>query len=443
VEKTLTGITSPIADTTRAQRYIQLMLLVIAAGAIYPLLYLRQVYQTPMLEFFHIDNSQLGYLYSILGTVFLLSYLPSGWLADRIAPRFLICFSLIATGGLGLVYSTAPSFPVLLAVFCCWGLTTGLTFWASILKRVKTIAAHDEQGRFFGLLDGGRGLIEALLATVALVIFATATEKHGLPINAGFKYVVYLYSAVCIGLGLLMVLVKEPPATAQEQQQAADNLTQRHSLWRDLLTLMRIPQLWLMAAIVFCGYQIFWATYSFSAYLQVGDLKMTVVMAGTLTTLKLWMRPIGGIGGGYLGDRFSTLGVLTSALFLAALGLVALIVLPTLGHIDPRAGVVMIAIVVLVIGILTYAIRGLYWSLLDQCGIPLRTTGLAIGLVSLIGYSPDVFLPLVNGWTTEHFPGLPGYQFYFSYIAAISVIGGIAALALKRMRTTVAKDALQ
>ena len=101
MEKTLTGITSPIADTTRAQRYIQLMLLVIAAGAIYPLLYLRQVYQTPMLEFFHIDNSQLGYLYSILGTVFLLSYLPSGWLADRIAPRFLICFSLIATGALG------------------------------------------------------------------------------------------------------------------------------------------------------------------------------------------------------------------------------------------------------------------------------------------------------------------------------------------------------
>ncbi len=54
-----------------------------------------------------------------------------------------------------------------------------------------------------------------------------------------------------------------------------------------------------------------------------------------------------------------------------------------------------------------------------------------------------MFLPLVNGWTTEHFPCLLGYQFYFSYIAAISVIGGIAALALKRMRTTVAKDVLQ
>ncbi|WP_346730302.1 MFS transporter [Caballeronia sp. dw_276] len=442
MDKTLTGITPAVVETSRSQRYIQLLLLVIAAGAIYPLLYLRQVYQTPMLEFFHIDNSQLGYLYSILGTVFLLCYLPSGWLADRIAPRFLICFSLIATGALGLVYSTAPSLPVLLVVFCCWGLTTGLTFWASILKRVKTIAAHDEQGRFFGLLDGGRGLIEALLATIALVIFAAATEKHGLPTNVGFRYVVYLYSGFCIGLGLLMVMVKEPPATQQELQQAADNLSQKHNLWRDLVTLMRIPQLWLMAAVVFCGYQIFWATYSFSAYLQVGDLKMTVVMAGTLTTLKLWMRPIGGIGGGYLGDRFSTLGVLSTALFLAAIGLVALAVLPTM-HIEPRVGVAVIAVVVLVIGILTYAIRGLYWSLLDDCGIPLRITGLAIGLVSLIGYSPDVFLPLVNGWTTEHFPGLPGYQIYFSYIAVVSVIGGVAALALMGMRKTVAKDAIR
>lgn len=442
MDKTLTGITPAAIEPSSSQRYLQLLLLVIAAGAIYPLLYLRQVYQTPMLEFFHIDNSQLGYLYSILGTVFLFCYLPSGWLADRIAPRFLICFSLMATGGLGLVYSTAPSFPVLFAVFCCWGLTTGLTFWASILKRVKTIARRDEQGRFFGLLDGGRGLIEALLATVALVIFATATEKHGLPTNTGFRYVVYLYSGFCIGLGLLMALVKEPPATPQERQQAADNLKQKHNLGRDLLTLMRIPQLWLMAAVVFCGYQIFWATYSFSAYLQVGDLKMTVVMAGTLTTLKLWMRPIGGIGGGYLGDRFSTLGVLASALFLAAAGLVALTVLPKM-HIDPHVGVVVIAIVVLVIGILTYAIRGLYWSLLDDCGIPLRITGLAIGLVSLIGYSPDVFLPLVNGWTTEHFPGLPGYQIYFSYIAVVSVIGGVAALALMRMRKTVTKDAIR
>ena len=70
------------AHESRAQRYLQLLLLVIAAGAIYPMLYLRQVYQPTMLQFFRIDDVQLGYLYSSLGTIFLLSYLPSGWLDE-------------------------------------------------------------------------------------------------------------------------------------------------------------------------------------------------------------------------------------------------------------------------------------------------------------------------------------------------------------------------
>lgn len=179
------------SHSDKESRYFQLMLLVLAAGAIYPILYLRQVYQTTMLEVIHINHSELGYLYSMLGTIFLLSYLPSGWLADRIAPRFLIFFSLVATGALGLWYSTAPSMTGLMIIFGCWGLTTGLTFWASVLKRVKMIAHHSEQGRFFGILDGGRGLVEALLATVALGLFAFATETRGESAAEGFNPLSY------------------------------------------------------------------------------------------------------------------------------------------------------------------------------------------------------------------------------------------------------------
>src|SRR3984957_16088703 len=289
---------------TKAQRYVQLLLLVIAAGAIYPILYLRQVYQPTMLEVFHITDSQLGYLYSSLGTIFLLSYLPSGWLADRIAPRLLICFSLIATGALGLWYSTAPSFHVLMLIFGGWGLSTGLTFWAAVIKRVTMIAGTDEQGRFFGFLDGGRGLVEALLATVAITLFAWVTQTRGEPVAAGFRLVVYMYAFLCIVLGVVLGLVKDP----QGSKAAVDNaaVRRRSNVFVDLKTLASIPELWLVAAIVFCGYQVFWATYSFSAYLQVGDLKMTVVMAGTLTTLKLWMRPIGRIRGRYLRHRLPT-----------------------------------------------------------------------------------------------------------------------------------------
>lgn len=38
-------------------------------------------------------------------------------------------------------------------------------------------------------------------------------------------------------------------------------------------------------------------------------------------------------------------------------------------------------------------------------------------MISLPGYSPDVFLPLLNGWLTTEYPGMQGYQLYFGYIA--------------------------
>jgi MFS family permease len=399
---------------SKTQRYIQLMLLVIAAGAIYPILYLRQVYQPTMLEVFHITDSQLGYLYSSLGTIFLLSYLPSGWLADRIAPRLLICFSLIATGALGLWYSTAPSFPMLMMIFGGWGLSTGLTFWAAVIKRVTMIAGTHEQGRFFGLLDGGRGLIEAMLATIAITLFAWMTQTKGAPVAAGFKLVVYMYAFLCIALGVVLALVKDPQGT--EDAAANRAARQRNNVLVDLKTLAKIPELWLVAA-----------TYSFSAYLHEGEIGLTVVMAGTITTLKLWMRPIGGIGGGFLGDRYSKVSVLVIALFLSALSLVGLMAAPRI------SSHVLLVFLVLFIGILTYAIRGLYWSLLDRCNIPVATMGLAIGLISVLGYSPDVFLPLINGYLTQTFPGVFGYQLYFGYVAAMAALGGFAGLALRNM----------
>jgi MFS family permease len=198
------------------------------------------------------------------------------------------------------------------------------------------------------------------------------------------------------------------------------------SLLKDLKYLASLPELWLITAIVFCGYHFFWATYSFSAYLEQGGLGLTATMAGVITTIKLWMRPVGGIGGGWLGDRFTNLRVLTWALALAGVGMLGLITLPML-HIVP-----VVVVLVVFIGLMTYAIRGLYWAVLDQCPIPERITGLAIGIISVVGYSPDVLLPLINGWITQKVPGMLGYQIYFTYVLVMGSLGVVAALALKK-----------
>ncbi|KVL37882.1 MFS transporter [Burkholderia sp. MSMB1835] len=419
------GIPEESATPAAASRYFQLALLVCAAGAIYPMLYLRQFYQDTMLDLFQISRAQLGYLYSALGTTFLICYLPSGWLADRLPPRYLISFSLVATGALGVAYASAPSYPVLMVIFCGWGVTTGLTFWASVIKRVNTIALPREQGRFFGFLDGGRGLIEALLATASLALFAWLVDARGTSHGGAFQQVVFCYAIVCVALGIVLLTVKD--ADAGTSSAAPADRRARGNLLRDLATLARNRLLWVFAVIVFCGYHLSWATYSISPYLQQKGVGMSIVAAGFIASLKLWMRPIGGIGGGFVGDRVGTLNVLCAALLLAALAFVALIVFPSFNQ------VVLLAGVVIFIGLLTYAVRGLYWSVLERCDVPAPIKGLAIGVISLLGYSPDVFLPLLNGWLTTEYPGMHGYQLYFGYVACMSAIGGGACLLLKHM----------
>lgn len=410
------------ADRARLLRYVQLALLVIAAGAIFPMLYLRQVYQGTMLHAMAISEVQLGVLYSLLGTAFMFSYLPSGWIADRLPPRFLVSFSLIGTGVLGLVYATLPPYATLVWIFIGFGITCGLTFWAALLKRVRMIALADEQGRFFGVLDGGRGLVEASLATVAIALFAWTVDR-GQSEATGLRHVIHLYAFCCIGLGVLLGFVRDPRAATDEDGAAP---AARSSLRADLATLIRIPELWLVTAIIFCGYHFFWATYSFSALLEQDGLGLSATLAGVVTTIKLWMRPVGGIGGGWLGDRFSKIGVLIVALSLDAAGMLGLALLPALHNVG------ILVFLVIFIGMVTYAIRGLYWAILDDCRVPTRITGLAIGIISMIGYMPDAFLPLVNAWFIGRFPGLLGYQLYFTYILVVGLLGVVAAVALKR-----------
>jgi len=404
------------------KRYFQFSLLLLAAGAIFPLMYLRQNFETSILEAFQITTADLGNYYSMLGVMYFVCYVPSGWLADRLSPRLLVTFSMVATGVFGLWFASIPSKDVLVYIFLGWGFAAGLTFWASMLKGVKMLAHKDEQGRFFGILDGGRGLVEAVLATIAVAIFAYAVGTRDLSSTLALKQVVYMYSFTCIAIGALTFLFFRGGNAVEVESSPKGT----GNLIRDLRFLASIPELWMVALIIFCGYQLFWATYSFSAFMQEG-YQMTAVTAGFITVAKLWMRPIGGIGAGILGDKYGKENILAISLLGATLGLVTLILLPQLNSLY------LLLATVLFIGVLTYAIRGLYWAILDDCNVPMQVTGLAIGVISLIAYTPDIFLPQINGYIASRYEGITVYNLYFGYIAVMGVIGTLAALKLKAM----------
>ena len=235
--------------------------------------------------------------------------------------------------------------------------------------------------------------------------------------------VILMYStAVTLFGGLVYFLVSDTPGSGGEARGEA----RRGTLLADMRSLAGVPELWLLAVIMMISQMLFWVAYSISAFLQV-NLGLTAFAAGFVTLMKLWMRPIGGISIGFIGDRMPKELLLAWLIVLASLSLLAIVFLPLAGQ--------MAAIVatVVLIGYLTYAIKGLYWALLDHCPVPRALTGLAIGLVSFIGYLPDMLLPLYDGWLSRGHPRAEAFQIYFSSIAACGFIGaGVCAAFYRR-----------
>lgn len=415
-----------VTGATRAplrSRYIQLTVLIFAAAAIYPLLYLRQNFEVSMLEAFNITNTQLGQCYSLLGVLFVATYLPSGWLADRFKPRSLLSFSLAGTGLLGIWYWTLPPFWALQIIFAGWGITTGLTFWAALIKETTMLAGTDHQGRFFGILEGGRGVVEAVLGSIAVAWFAWAISSLAASTPAALQQVILLYVVALLVMApvtwLMLSDIDHEAAGHNDEIVHTDNI-------RDAKLILAKPEVWLAALCILCGYALFYSTYSFAGYLQT-ELSLPAVMVGWITVGRLWMRPIGGVLAGFVGDCFRVERVLAILLAGCALSLATMIFLPA------SASIALILAVVLVSGLFTYSVRGIYWGTLNACDIPNRTKGLAIGIISLIGYSPEIWVPLLNGYLVDTYPGRMGYGLYFGSIAALGLLGAASAWQLVRL----------
>ena len=410
--------TQGAAGTVR--RFGQLAVITVAAGAIYPLLYLRQNFEVSMLETFGVTASQLGQCNALLGVLFVATYLPSGWLADRVSPRHLMSLSLLCAGLLGVWFASTPSFAQLQLIYAGWGIATGLTFWSAHIKAVAVLARGDEQGRFFGILDGGRGLVEALLATVAVASFAYWLEGLGEPTDVALRKVIWLYVGNMLALAPIVLFVVDDSRTDSVGRRSLAETA------RDFRMVFAKPEVWLAAACILTGYQLFFATYAFSAYLQQ-NFGLTAVTVGTITVAKLWMRPIGAIGAGFVGDYLNRERVLAALLVLGSFALATLAVLPL------DAATALLLPIVLIVGLVTYAVRGIYWATLESCDVPDRVKGLAIGAISLIGYAPDIYLPLIRGALVDRLPGQAGYSLYFLGVAAFGLAGAVAARRLARI----------
>ena len=398
-----------------------LLLLILAGESVFILPFvLARVFRPTVLEVFNLDNIQLGLCFSVYGIVALLSYLFGGPLADKFQPRKLIAVALWMTALGGIVYATFPSYNVLKILYGYWGFTTIFLFWAPMIKATRVWGGTKSQGKAFGFLDGGRGLVGALFGVLGVLIFslfitseivdATTSES-----KAAFKQVILVSSIIVILVGILVwFFLKLDKKT--EKEIVLEKITM--SQVREVL---RLPSVWLLMVIILCAYVGYKITDVFSLYAK--DVMLYDQMqSAQVGTFLLFIRPVIGVVIGVLADRTKTTFWLLVSFIVSFLG-----ALLFASGIISGSETALFFISILVVATGVYAARSLYFAVMERGNIPLVLTGTAVGLISIIGYTPDIFAGPAMGLLLENSPGAKGHQHVFLMLAIFSFIGGIAA----------------
>lgn len=368
---------------------------------------LPRVFRPVLLDALAIDNTQLGYAFSVYGIVALISYGIGGPLADRFPVRRMMAFALWATALGGLWLATLPSYTALVTLYGLWGASTILLFWAGLQRATREWGGADTQGRAFGLLDGGRGLFAAVVSTLATVLFAwipVAVGSEFLPLQT----VIVVYSLLTALAGVLVWTILPDP------QKRVPGIQ-----WGHIVATLRNPAVWFQAVIVVCAYVTYKGTDDLSL-LARDVLGYSHVEAAIVGTLAFWIRPFAAVAAGLVADRFGGWKTIVCCF--------GLLIAANLAIVNATTGITLLfpGIIASCIGV--YGLRGVYFALFGEAGVPVAATGTAVGLVSLVGYTPDIFFGPTMGSILDANPGPVGHAHLFTMLAAVAGAGMVAAL---------------
>ena len=401
-------------------RWLIIVSLIIAGEAVFALPYhVTRFFRPTVLEVFELSATELGVAQGAYGIVAIAAYFFGGPMADRFPAHKLIAWSLWITALGGAYLATFPGYYGVMFVWGFFGFTTIFLFWAALIKATRAWGGINDQGQAYGLLDGGRGLLAAVLASVGVWIFAvmfpdgysaaTLDDKR-----TALQIVIYGYTGVTVLTGFLAWFT----LAGLRDTRPIERPDILHNFWR----LFRIRAVWLQALVIICAYTSFKAFDQFALFAVRGH-GIDEIEAAQIVTLGAWSRPIAALIIGLLGDR---LGI-------SRMAFVAFILL-ILSHAwfaftGTQFGTMTIILLnTLVTCIAIYGLRGLYFAMFQEGQVPLSVTGTAIGVVSVLGYTPDIYVAAVAGYLIDNNPGLTGFQHMFMMLMGFAIVGAVSAL---------------
>lgn len=406
------------------KRFISMLALVVGGESIFFLPFvLPRVFRPTYLIIFQTSNSELGSIFFYYGMIAMVSYFLGGPLADKFSSRSLLSFALSLTALGGLYLSTFPSIQNMKYLYAFWGVSTILPFWAALIKATRVWGGDSLQGSAFGLLDGGRGLFAALIGTLGVIILtlllpndisnSTIEQRK----NA-FRMVIF-FTTFFTFLASILVFIALP------SKDESNSIYLQKINFNDIFPILKLPTVWLQAVIIVCAYIAYKITDDFSLFAK-DVLQYNTVQSASIGTISLWMRPVVAISFGFLADKFNSSKLVTiSFIFIIFGGSIF-----SSGLIE-KDSIFLFFLSMIFCSIGVFALRGLYFSIMKEGNIPLPYTGTVVGIISIIGYTPDIFMGLVMGFFLDSSPGMLGHQHLFFFLSFFGGIGLLASLYYK------------
>lgn len=406
-------------------QFLQSFLIIISGEAIFMLPFLiPRLYRPLMLDAWSLNNTDIGLGFAAYGITSTLSYLLGGAFADNYNSKTLISISLGATA-LGVVYLVLfPSPASFVVTYGFFGVSTVLLMWGALIKTTHVIGGESNRSAALGVLDSGRGLIAAVASSALLALVSlkfpqlTSREDQVAALEwiyfsvAGF--VLFLAIATWMGLGSLN-LVKSNEKTW--------NL-------KNAIESLKNSRVWLLSLLIlssYCGYK---GIDTYSVYLT-NVHHMSVSQSSFLMSIVLWLRPFSVLAIGFLSDVFQRrvprgrFHMLTVLLFVAA---VSQTLMAFYGFTDFIIAFSLMATSACYV----YGLRAVYFSVFGDLKIQNYLIGTTVGIVSFVGFLPDIFFGYVSGRLMDGFPGELGFRYTFLFTAACLLAGAAASRRLAK-----------
>lgn len=391
-------------DKAFIKKYGTLLLLAAGAGIIFQLPYIRETFYVPIQNAMNLTNEQMGQLSAGYAAMATLSYFVGGMIADKFSARKLLTFSFLATGALGLWFSTFPGFTVSRIIFVLMGISTIITYWSACIKATRMLGSDEEQGRLFGLQEGLRGVLNALLVFGMTAAFSAYADEV-----LGAAAAIRVCAIAVIVIGVLNWFFIED-TKAEEQTESVGEVV------KGMFKCLLIPRVWLLVGIIFTAYSVYGLIGYVTTYAQQ-FYGMTATTAATLGGIRYLLQGVGGIVGGFLADKLhSRMKVIIGGCIGLAASFALYIFLPA------EASLCTAVIINFFFGLVfIYAVRSQYFAVHQDAGIPLSLSGRVSGISSALGYMPDVFMyTLVGSWMDSY--GRTGYNMTWVYAIVAAVL---------------------